>query len=99
MPSDLATAAFCLLMLTLLGISVFFGMAKVEQTQAEKHAAAAHKVTHDSLAPTYTYDGDVIRWYVLVDPDTDVEYLVNDRGGCCPRPSPDGTVIGVTGYE
>ena len=39
------------------------------------------------------------RWYVLVDPDTDVEYLVNDRGGCCPRLSPNGTVIGVTGDE
>ena len=94
-PSDLATAAFCLLMLTLLRMSVYFGMAKVEQAEAERHVASAHKVTHDSLAPTYTYDGEVIRWYVLVDPDTDVQYLVNDRGGCCPRLNVDGTTMGV----
>jgi hypothetical protein len=80
-PSDFATAIFCLLMLTLLGISVFFGMVKVEQFEAEKHTAPSPKVTHDSLAPTYTYDGEVIRWYVLVDPDTDVQYLVTTGEG------------------
>lgn len=41
--------------------------------------------THDSLAPTYTYDGECIRWYVFTDPDTSIQYLVNDRGGCCVR--------------
>lgn len=56
----------------------------------------ASKVTHDSLAQTYTHDGEVIRWYVLVDPDTSVQYLVNDRGGCCPRLNVDGTTMGVS---
>lgn len=42
--------------------------------------------SHDSLGPTYLYDGqDVIRWYVFTDPDSGVQYLVNDRGGCTPR--------------
>lgn len=53
-------------------------------------------VTHDSLAPTHTYDGEVIRWYVLVDPDTQVQYLVNDRGGCCARLDGFGGVMGVS---
>ena len=55
-------------------------------------------MTHDSLAPTYTYDGEIIRWYVLQDPDYGIEYLVNDRGGCYPRLDPHGNVIGVS-YE
>ena len=55
-----------------------------------------HRVTHDSLAPTCTYDGEVIRWYVLVDPDTQIQYLVNDRGGCCVRLDPYGGVMGVS---
>lgn len=56
-------------------------------------------MTHDSLAPTYTYDGEVIRWYVLVDPDTDVQYLVNDRGGCCVRLDAYGRPMGVVADE
>lgn len=49
---------------------------------------------HDSLAPSYTYDGKVIRWYVFIDPDTSVQYLVNDRGGCTPRLDRYGEPIG-----
>lgn len=42
--------------------------------------------SHDSLGPTYLYDGkSVIRWYVFTDPDTGIQYLVNDRGGCTLR--------------
>lgn len=52
-------------------------------------------ITHSSLAPTYTYDGEVIRWYVLVDPDEGVQYLVNDRGGCCVRLDRYGRPMGV----
>ena len=51
--------------------------------------------THDSLAPTYTYNGEIIRWYVLIDPETNVKYLVNDRGGCTPRLNHDGSIKGV----
>lgn len=47
------------------------------------------------MAVTYTYDGEMIRWYVLIDPENGVQYIVNDRGGCCPRVSYDGTIMGV----
>lgn len=54
----------------------------VEPTVAE---AAESGPTHDSLGVTYTHDGEAIRWYVFADPDTGVQYLVNDRGGCVRR--------------
>lgn len=41
--------------------------------------------THDSFAYTYTHDGDIIRVYVITDPDRGTEYLVSDHGGMCPR--------------
>ena len=44
------------------------------------------------------YDGEIIRWYVLQDPDYGIEYPVNDRGGCYPRLDPYGSAIGVS-YE
>ena len=40
---------------------------------------------HDSMTVTKTFNGEKIRWYVMIDPDTQVQYLVNDRGGCTPR--------------
>ncbi|MBP3885803.1 MAG: hypothetical protein J6D54_12830 [Olsenella sp.] len=88
----MATLLFCVVMVALLVASLWFGL-----SGAGKHgkAAAVHTVTHDSLAPTYTYDGEVIRWYVLVDPDTSVQYLVNDRGGCCVRLDSYGRPMGV----
>lgn len=36
---------------------------------------------HDSMCVTYTYDGQMIRYYVMTDPDTQRQYIVNDRGG------------------
>lgn len=48
-------------------------------------AAHQYSKNHSSLTVTYTYDGQMIRWYVMVDPDTGVEYLVNDLGGTTPR--------------
>ena len=51
--------------------------------------------SHDSLGPTYLYDGkSVIRWYVFIDPDTGMQYLVNDRGGCTPRLDSSGHQMG-----
>ena len=91
-PGDVATALFCLLMLALLGISLWVGLSGAGEHD-KTHAVRA--VTHDSLAPTYTYDGEGIRWDVLVDPDTEVQYLVNDRGGCCARLDAYGRPMGV----
>ena len=42
-----------------------------------------HQVTHDSLCATTSYNGGLIRWYVMVDPGYRIQYLVNDRGSCC----------------
>lgn len=54
--------------------------------KVESHHSATPYPSHDSLGPTYLYDGkSVIRWYVFTDPDSGVQYLVNDRGGCTPR--------------
>lgn len=68
----------------------------VKQTNDAATASATVTKRHDSLGPTYTHDGEIIRWYVFVDPDTQVQYLVNDRGGCTPRldefGNPKGTV-------
>lgn len=96
-PSDGSVVTFCPVMILIIGLVVWWGLSKAYPPQDE--AAGAHIVTHDSLAPTYTYDGEVIRWYVLVDPDMDVEYLVNDRGGCTPRLDRYGNVMGVIAYE
>ena len=53
--------------------------------QAHESTTKEPTIRHDSLDVTRTYDGGMIRWYVFVDPDTQIEYLVNDRGGCCRR--------------
>lgn len=74
-------------------------MGSMESQQAEvtetHDEAPAPKITHDSLAPTYTYDGDIIRTYVFTDPDSGVQYLVTDKGGITPRLGKNGHIIGV----
>lgn len=97
-PSDAAIAALILLLGSVIACSLAWGASHLPQTEAEQRPE--HVITHDSLVPTYTYDGEVIRWYVMVDPDTSVQYLVNDRGGCTPRLDQYGNIIGVqTWYE
>ena len=39
----------------------------------------------DSLAATFTAEGDSIKLYVIIDPDSGIEYLVSDHGGITPR--------------
>jgi hypothetical protein len=48
-----------------------------------------------SLAISHTYNGEEVRWYVFVDPETSVQYLFNDRGGMYPRLDKYGEIIGV----
>lgn len=92
-PSNASVALFCGFMALVLIASLVFGLTR---DLPSKQAQAEPKVTHDSLAPTYTYDGELtIRWYVFTDPDTSVQYLVNDLGGCTPRLDQYGHVIGV----
>ena len=96
--TDLAVGLFCFMLVLLIGGAVLWGLSHAFPEADAAEELPSHPITHDSLAPTYTYDGEVIRWYVLVDPDTDVEYLVNDRGGCCPRLDHNGNVMGVSAY-
>ena len=86
-----------ILVLAALALCLMIGQKLGPRSEAEQRPVAT--ITHDSLAPTYTYDGEVIRWYVLIDPDTSVQYLVNDRGGCCPRLDQYGNVIGVQTWK
>lgn len=82
-PSDGATAAMFVVSVLVIG-------ALAAWAYAERHAQmepqpATPTPTHDSLTVNWTHDGEAIRWYVMTDPDTGVQYLVNDRGGCCRR--------------
>lgn len=97
-PSDLAVASVCVAMILVLGLLAWLAYAWSLPAEDDEPELPAHEVltTHDSLAPTYTYDGEIIRWYVLVDPDSNVQYLVNDRGGCCVRLDSYGQVMGVS---
>lgn len=104
-PDDLTIVVVCLLLIALVGFVSWVCYAiiydKEPQTQTAMPVADATQTNfqrHDSLAPTYTYDGEIIRWYVLKDPDYGIEYLVNDRGGCYPRLDTYGNVTGVS-YE
>lgn len=97
-PSDLAVALVCVILVAILGLLSWLGMLATQPHEEEPEELPTHRVTHDSLAPTYTYDGEVIRWYVLRDPDYGIEYLANDRGGCCVRLDSYGNVMGVS-YE
>lgn len=39
----------------------------------------------EPLTATFTADDDVIKAYVLIDPDTKQQYIVTDHGGITPR--------------
>lgn len=47
--------------------------------------AGADLPKQDSLTATYTAEGDAIKLYVIIDPDSGIEYLVSDHGGITPR--------------
>lgn len=55
------------------------------ETQQQAQQTKPKGPTHDSMTVTYTYDGEAIRYYVMTDPDTQRQYIVNDRGGMCLR--------------
>jgi len=95
-PTSAAVALVAMMLFAVLALVVSWALSHDLPTEAEQRPERV--ITHDSLAPTYTYDGEVIRWYVLIDPDTDVQYLVNDRGGCTPRLDQYGGIIGVQSY-
>lgn len=98
-PDELHDQAVCLLGIGFLGLCAWAGMALVSPVEKEETELPTHRVTHDSMCATTTYDGELIRWYVMMDPDYQIQYLVNDRGGCCVRLDSDGNVMGVSDEE
>lgn len=96
-PDAYAVAIICVFLVMFAGIAVM-GHLLSEAQVADEAAVPEYKPTHDSMTYNLTYDGEMIRWYVMKDPDTQIEYLVNDRGGCCPRLDNYGNVMGLS-YE
>ena len=39
----------------------------------------------EPLTATFTADNDSIKAYILIDPDTSLQYIVTDKGGITPR--------------
>lgn len=81
--------------LVVAALTVWVVLEREAERQEAQKAPVIVGPTHDSLTVSYTYNGEAIRWYVMVDPDTGIQYVVNDRGGCCPRLDRDGEVMGV----
>ena len=78
-PIGWISALVCMFIVMGLGLVVYVLVRQVND------AATEPTIRHDSMGATHTYDGETIRWYVFTDPDTQIQYLVNDRGGCCVR--------------
>lgn len=67
-----------------------------EAPDAEPGAA----IRHDSLTHTYTHDGaDIIRVYVVTDPDMGIQYVVSDHGGITPRLDRYGRQMGTVSED
>lgn len=96
-PSAAAVVLLVCVLGTILSVILLFSITRetAEPLPGEAPAPVEATIKHDSLAPTYTYNGEIIRWYVFTDPDSGVQYLVNDRGGCTPRLGTNGHIIGV----
>ena len=52
-------------------------------TFAKPSAASLPRM--EPLTVTYTADDDVIKAYIITDPDTAIQYIVTDHGGITPR--------------
>lgn len=74
--------AFFTMILAILFL-VFFVVMGITKLSTDK-PVLNHK-THDSLTINYTHNGEEIRTYVMIDPDTNIQYLINDRGGMVRR--------------
>lgn len=81
--------AILLAVVILLGIAIGF----------ESCTKETPKPSHDALTGTLMTDGQYIYWYVMVDPDTGIEYLVNNFGGTTPRLGADGRPILIDSYS
>lgn len=71
------------LLLVLMMLLTIFGILYVCFGSVGKSSADLPRM--EPLTATFTSDGDSIKAYVLVDPDTGIQYLVSDHGGVTPR--------------
>lgn len=89
-PSNASTIALIVVAIVLImGFAVWAYLSQHDVIEASKSANIEHLITHDSMTAVHTYNGETIRFYVMTDPDTGVQYIVNDRGGMCLRENPD----------
>lgn len=96
--AELLAGVACALAVVLVGVALWLRASAGAfdfTVQAVVRPKVALRAAHDSMAITYTFDGGMIRWYVLVDPETRVQYLVNDREGSCVRVGWDGESMGA----
>lgn len=84
-------AVVVLLMVGVLAIFAGLMVRRINESATERPRTQ----THDSMTVNYTSDGQAIKWYVMTDPDTGVQYVVNDMGGCCLRVTKDGSPMYV----
>lgn len=86
LPSDRVAYGMAMVaVLVVAALMVWVVLARDAERREAQRVPVIVGPTHDSLTVSYTYNGEAIRWYVMTDPDTGVQYLVNDRGGCCRR--------------
>lgn len=64
---------------------IFLALITYFVVTAAKHDTARILEGHDSMTYARTYNGEIIRVYVVTDPDYGQQYLVTDRGGITPR--------------
>lgn len=71
------------------GIALIMAVAKSEPELKSKSGFMGM----DSLTSLTTADEQVIKTYVVIDPDTGVHYLITDRGGICVRLDKTGEIV------
>lgn len=81
----LNTVYCILLLLLILTCVVLSARLVVRAFEQRAQANARPRITGSSLGPVYTSSGETIKVYVFIDPETDIQYLVSDRGGITPR--------------
>ena len=81
------------MLVTLLAIAITAMAFRWKAEQESKERPVSVGPTHDSMTITYDYRGEATRYYVMTDPDYGVQYVVNDKGGMCPRLDASGNNI------
>lgn len=93
--STLALVVVALVLIIGVGVWTWLNQREVIATSNDSEQTE-HLITHDSLGPVYTYNGEgTMRVYVFTDPDSGIQYLISDKGGITPRLGKNGHIIGV----